>query len=78
MWEDPIVNEIRKMRKGLESKFNFDAGLIFQDIRMRQASLGPRLIDRRKQNIAEQSLNPDREADNYIPAGGSFAESIEI
>jgi hypothetical protein len=52
MWEDPIVNEIRKIRKDLEGKFDFDAKLIFHDIRMRQASLGSKLIDRREKKIS--------------------------
>lgn len=61
MWEDPIVNEVRKIRKELDAKLDFDAKLIFQDIRIRQVSLGSKLIDRRKNDIADQVLNTDRE-----------------
>jgi hypothetical protein len=62
MWEDPIVNEVRKIRKELEAKFDFDAKSIFKDIRKRQALLGSRLIDRKKKIVAEKVVAPDRDS----------------
>lgn len=60
MWEDPIVLEIRRVREELAARFNFDVGNIFADIRKRQATLGSRLIRRKKGDQAEQSAAPDR------------------
>lgn len=62
MWEDPIVNEVRKIRENLESKFNFDSTAIFKDIRKRQFKLGNRLVNRRKRVAAEQLASPDRDS----------------
>ncbi len=62
MWEDPIVNEIRKIRENLESKFDFDSNLIFKDIRKRQSKLGNRLVNRSKKIAAEQLASPDRDS----------------
>ncbi len=59
MWEDPIVNEVRKIRENLESKFNFDSNLIFKDIRKRQSKLGNRLVNRRKKISVEQFASSD-------------------
>jgi hypothetical protein len=40
MVEDPIVNEVRKIRENLEAKFDFEPNAIFNDIRKRQATIG--------------------------------------
>ncbi len=48
MWDDPIVNNIREIRRELEAEFGFDAQSIFKDIKQRQMSLGPRLVNRKK------------------------------
>ena len=61
MYEDPFVCEVRKTRERLAKKFKFDVGLIFEDLRKRQATLGKRLVRRvraRKQ-LAEQTAIPD-------------------
>lgn len=60
MYDDPIVNEVRKTRERLAEKHNFDVGAIFEDLRMRQAKLGKRLVHRERQKIAEQAVAPDR------------------
>lgn len=44
MWEDPIVEEVHRIREQLAAKFNFDIKAIFDDLRRRQVSLGGRLI----------------------------------
>ena len=62
MWEDPIVNEVRKIRENLEAKFNFETTAIFKDIRKRQATLGSRLVCRKKKFVAEQVAAPDRDS----------------
>jgi len=44
MWDDPIVNEVRRVRDQLARKFDYDLKAIFDDIRERQKNLGDRLI----------------------------------
>ncbi len=60
MYDDPIVNEVRKTRERLAEKHNFDVGAIFEDLRMRQAKLGKRLVHRERQKIAERAVASDR------------------
>jgi hypothetical protein len=40
MWEDPIVEEVRRTRERLAAEHNFDIRAIFADLRKRQTSLG--------------------------------------
>ncbi len=62
MWEeDPIVNEIREIRKKLEAKFDFDSKLILKDIRSRQQSVGARLIDRKKNKAVDRPVSREGE-----------------
>ncbi len=58
MWEDPIVAEVRRNRRELAEKFDFDLSAIVTDIRERQVALGPRLVSLAKS--AEPSAAPDR------------------
>jgi len=60
MFEDPIVDEVRKTRERLAEKYNFDVGAIFEDLRKRQGTLGKRLVRRVRKEIAEQTAAPDR------------------
>ena len=45
MYEDPIVDEVRKARERLAEKNNFDVRAIFEDLRKRQATF-KRLVQR--------------------------------
>jgi len=40
MWEDPIVEEVHRIREKLAAQFNFDVKAIFADLRKRQATSG--------------------------------------
>ena len=60
MYEDPIVEEVRKTRRRLAEKHNFHVGAIFEDLRKRQGALGKRLVRRVRKEIAEQGAAPDR------------------
>jgi len=60
MYDDPIVDEVRKTRERLAEKHNFDVGAIFEDLRKRQGTLGKRLVRRERKQIAEQVAPPDR------------------
>lgn len=44
MWEDPIVDDVRRIRQDLSTRFNFDLAAIFDDLRNRQAGVGDRLV----------------------------------
>jgi len=55
MYEDPIVEEVRKARERLAEKHNFNVGAIFEDLRKRQGTLGKRLVRRVRKAAA-----PDR------------------
>jgi len=59
MWEDPIVAEVRKVREQLAAQFAFDAKLMFDDIRKRQAELGNRLISRQRSGKAAVTSPPN-------------------
>jgi len=60
MYDDPIIDEVRAIRKHLSEKHNFDAVAIFAAIRERQALLGSRLVRPKTKQRAEQSASPDR------------------
>jgi hypothetical protein len=59
MWEDPIVQEVRREREKLSAQFNFDVDAIFEDLRKRQGTLGVRLIRPKKREGAEHPAAPD-------------------
>ena len=60
MHEDPIIDEVRKIRERLAEEHNFDVGAIFEDLRKRQNALGERLVRRERKKITEQAAAPDR------------------
>lgn len=57
MYNDPIVDEVRKTRERLAEKHNFDVGAIFEDLRRRQGTLGKRLVRRKRKEIAEHQAD---------------------
>jgi len=60
MYDDPIVNEVRKTRERLAKEFNYDVGAIFADLRKRQAEWGSRLVYREKKPRGERTPTPER------------------
>ena len=48
MRDDPIVAEVRRIREELAARFGFDVKAIFDDLRNGQATLGNRLVSRKK------------------------------
>ena len=62
MHEDPIVEEVRKIRERLARGHDFNVASIFQDLRKRQASLGKRLVRRQRKRLTEQIAAPDRDS----------------
>jgi hypothetical protein len=53
MYDDPIVDEVRKTRERLAEAFGFDPSAIFEDLRRRQARLGTRLVRRQRKKTAK-------------------------
>jgi len=60
MYDDPIVDEVRKIREGLAEKHNFDLGIIFNDLRKRQNTVKKRLVRRGNRKISKQEAAPVR------------------
>ena len=58
MWEDPIVAEVHRTREKLAAENNFDIATFFADLRVRQATLGSRLVH--TQNQAKPTAEADR------------------
>jgi hypothetical protein len=44
MWQDPIVTETRALREQYAKQFDHNADAIFQDILLRQAAPGKKLV----------------------------------
>jgi hypothetical protein len=44
MWQDPIVNETRRLREAYAARFNHDPDAIFEDILKRQSEAKRKLI----------------------------------
>ena len=44
MWKDPIVAETRSLREQYANQFDHNAEAIFQDILLRQAASGKKLV----------------------------------
>ena len=40
MWEDPIVEEVRKVREAHAAKFNYDLQAIYQDLKAQEKQSG--------------------------------------
>lgn len=57
MWQDPIVEEIRRVRDEHAKKFGYDLHEICKDFRKKQAESGRKIVSRqprkpKKRNIA--------------------------
>ena len=44
MWKDPIVTETRSLREQYANQFGHNADAIFQDILLKQAASGKKLV----------------------------------
>jgi len=56
MWEDPIVQEVREIRKELSARFNFDVHAIFEDLRKKQTATGSKLMRNKLCKNVDQTL----------------------
>lgn len=46
MWQDPIVEEIRRIREEHEKRLNYDLHAICEDFRKKQSSSGHKIVSR--------------------------------
>ncbi len=59
MINDPIVNEVRRVRDELAKKFNYDVDAIFSDLREKQKKYSNRIVNLRRQRKSQQTCAPD-------------------
>ena len=62
MWEDPIVKEVREIRKELSARFNFDVHAIFEDLRKKQITIGSQIIRHKSRKKAEKLASLERDS----------------
>ncbi len=58
MINDPIVNEIRRVRDELAKKFNYDVDAIFSDLRKKQRKYSNRIVNLRKKRAEKLGAQP--------------------
>ena len=46
MWNDEIVEEVRKVRQDYAAKFNYDLDAIFKDIKQQEEKSGREVVSR--------------------------------
>ena len=69
MWEDPIVEDVRRTREQLAAEYGFDVKAIFADLRKRQTSLGGRLVPQKRR--AEPTAEADQGRDSGSPGSAA-------
>lgn len=52
MWQDPIVDEVRKIREEHASKFDFDLKRIFVDLQERERTSGRTYVKQPPKRVA--------------------------
>ena len=55
MYDDPIVDEVRKVREQLAAKFDFNVHAYFEELRQRQTRLGIRLVKKNEINENDET-----------------------
>ncbi len=60
--KDPIVEEIRYYRDEHSKQFNYDLDAICKDYQTHQTQVGDRLVRRKPNNIANNSLHSDADS----------------
>ncbi|MGD9633843.1 MAG: hypothetical protein AB7U97_11250 [Pirellulales bacterium] len=56
MWQDPIVEEVRKRREEYAAKFNFDLKAICQDLRERQKHSDRKIVSLESHRTESESV----------------------
>lgn len=63
---DPIVDEVRKVRDAHAARFNYDLDAIFRDIKEQEKKCGRTLVSFAPRKLGPERLLPRRAAD--VPA----------
>ncbi len=58
MWEDPILEELHRIREEHAKSFNYDFKAIFADWQKRQAASGKRLVSLQPKQRSNNALEP--------------------
>ncbi|MEO5333256.1 MAG: hypothetical protein H7839_14670 [Magnetococcus sp. YQC-5] len=53
MWEDPIVEEIRKIREEHAARFNYDLDAIYKDLKRLEEESGRKMVSLQSKPIQE-------------------------
>ena len=70
---DPIVDEVRRVREAHAARFNYDLDAIFQDIKEREKKSGLKFIQGvARQPVPNKSLQPPGAAISVSPATQSL------
>lgn len=56
-WEDPIVEEVRKVRDAYAKRFNYDLDAIYRDLKAKERRSGRRVVPCPPQHEAPVSPN---------------------
>ena len=67
MWDDPIVKEVREIRKELSARFNFDVHAIFEDLRKKQITGGSQIIRHNSRKKADKFASTERDSATLHP-----------
>ena len=70
MWQDPIVEEVRRIRDEHAKRFNYDLHAICEDFRKMQSSSGRTVVSRQPRRPAIPVTHQSAPAD--VPASASL------
>lgn len=75
MWQDPIVEEVRRIRDEHAKRFNYDLHAICEDFRKKQSSSGHTVVSRQPRrpaiHVAQQGAPADRPAAASLRQAGA-------
>lgn len=54
MWEDPIVEEVRKVRDAHAAQFNYDLRAIYQALKQEEAESGRKFVKLSPKRVEKQ------------------------
>lgn len=74
MWQDPIVEEVRRIRDEHAKRFNYDLHAICEDFRKKQSSSGHTVVSRQPRRpaiyVAQQGAPADHPASASLRQAG--------
>lgn len=67
MWDDPIVEEVHRIRKEIAADYDFDMDAYFADVQRRQVALGDRLVTRAERSRSRAAAGLDSNVQSQPP-----------